>query len=162
MLDEYVSLAYHGMRAKDTSFNITIETSYDASIEPIAVVPQDISRAFLNMLNNGCYAAYQKKKEDAIEGFAPMLWVRTENLEDGAEIRIPDNGSGIPKDALHKIFNPFFTTKPTGEGTGLGLSISYEIVVQGHKGEIKVETEAENYTEFIVSLPTEVGRVPLL
>ena len=153
LLDEYVKLGYHGMRAKDTSFNITIETDYDASVGPMEVVPQNLSRAFLNVINNGCYAAHQKKKVDMVEDFTPALWVRTKNLGDGVQIRIRDNGPGIPKEALDKIFNPFFTTKPTGEGTGLGLSISYEIVVEEHKGEMQVETEVGSYTEFIITLP---------
>ena len=152
LLAENINLAYHGMRAKDTTFNIAIETNYDDSIAPIEIVPQDIGRVFLNILNNACYAAYHKKKE--VEGeFTLTLSVRTQNLGDGVEIRIRDNGSGIPEDVVDKIFNPFFTTKPTGEGTGLGLSISYEIVVQGHKGEIQVETEVGSYTEFIIILP---------
>ena len=155
LLAEDVNLAYHGMRAKETAFNIVIETDYDDSIGQIDLVPQDISRVFLNILNNACYVTHQKKKEVG-EGFTPTLSVRTRGLEDRVEIRVRDNGLGIPKEMVDKIFNPFFTTKPAGEGTGLGLSISYEIVVQGHKGEIKVETEAENYTEFIVSLPTAV------
>ena len=152
LLDEYVKLAYHGMRAKDGSFNVTIETDYDDSIDLIEVVPQDMSRAFLNVLNNGCYAAHQKQTE-AGEGFTPRLWVRTKNLGEQIEIRIRDNGSGIPKDVVDKIFNPFFTTKPAGEGTGLGLSITYEIVVQEHKGEINVDTAVGKYTEFIATLP---------
>jgi PAS domain S-box-containing protein len=152
LLAEYVSLAYHGMRARDSSFNITIETSYDASIGLIEVVPQDISRVFLNILNNACYAVHEKAKKLG-EGFSPTLWVRTKDLGEQVEIQIRDNGPGIPEDLLGKIFHPFFTTKPTGEGTGLGLSISYDIVVQEHQGEIKVETEEGSYAEFIVVLP---------
>jgi len=156
LLAEYVNLAYHGMRAKDTSFNITIETNYDDSLAPLNVVPQNISRVFLNVINNACYAAHEKKKEIG-EGFSPTLWVSTKSLGDRVEIRIRDNGKGIPQESLDKIFNPFFTTKPTGEGTGLGLSISHDIIVQEHRGEIKVETERGSYAEFIITLPKDVA-----
>ena len=156
LLAEDINLAYHGMRAKDTTFNIGIETDYDDSIERIEIVPQDISRVFLNVINNACYATHQKKKAVG-EGFTPTLSVRTKAGRNQVEIRIRDNGPGIPKDVVDKIFNPFFTTKPTGEGTGLGLSISYEIVVEEHNGAIQVETEAGSYTEFIITLPIPHG-----
>ncbi len=152
LLDEAVNLVYHGMRANDASFNITIVKDYDESIGKLEVVPQDISRVFLNMVNNACYAAYQKKKTSG-DGFSPTLSVHTKNLGDKIEIRLRDNGNGIPQDIREKIFNPFFTTKPTGQGTGLGLSISYDIIVQQHRGEIKVETEEGKFTEFVVRLP---------
>jgi signal transduction histidine kinase len=152
LLAEYVNLAYHGMRAKDSSFNITLETHYDDSLGQVNIVPQNISRVFLNVINNACYAAHEKKKQIG-EEFSPTLWVSTKNLGDRVEIRIRDNGMGIPQEDLGKIFNPFFTTKPTGQGTGLGLSISHDIIVQEHRGEIKVETEAGNYTDFIITLP---------
>jgi signal transduction histidine kinase len=152
LLDEAVNLTYHGMRANDASFNIRIEKEYDDSIGKIEVVPQDLSRVFLNLINNACYAAHQKKR-DSLDGFSPTLSVSTKNLGDKIEIRIRDNGNGIPLDIREKIFNPFFTTKPTGQGTGLGLSISYDIIVQEHKGEIKVETEEGEFTEFVVRLP---------
>ncbi len=129
LLDQYVNLAFHGMRAQNKEFNITIEKDYDKSLEKINVVPQDISRVFLNIINNACYAAYDKRKKDG-DGFSPVLKVSTKKLGDKVEIRIADNGSGIPKDILDKIFQPFFTTKPTGEGTGLGLSLSYDIVTK--------------------------------
>ncbi len=157
LMAEYVNLAYHGMRAKESSFNIKIETDYDNSIGLVEVVPQDLSRVFLNILNNACDAAYKKKKEMRDE-FSPTLSVVTKNLDDLIEIRIHDNGKGIPRENLDKIFNPFFTTKPTGEGTGLGLSISYDIIVEEHKGEIKVETEEGSYTEFIISLPKNANQ----
>lgn len=152
LLAEYVNLAYHGMRAKDSSFNITIETHYDDTIGSVTVFPQDISRVFLNVINNACYAAHEKKQQLG-DGFSPQLSVRTQNLGDRVEIRIRDNGNGIPNDIIDKIFNPFFTTKPTGQGTGLGLSISHDIIVQSHQGEIKVETEVGKHTEFIIVLP---------
>ncbi len=154
LLDEYVSLAYHGLRAQDTSFNITIQTNYDKSIEPIDVVPQDLSRVFLNIVNNACYAANEKKKS-AGQSFSPVLSVCTKNFGDKIEVRIRDNGTGIPKELVDKIFDPFFTTKPTGKGTGLGLSLSYDIVVKQHGGELKVETENGSFTEFIIRLPKQ-------
>jgi signal transduction histidine kinase/ligand-binding sensor domain-containing protein len=156
LLDEAVNLTYHGMRANDASFNITIEKDYDAAIGKLEVVPQDLSRVFLNIVNNACYAAHQKKK-DSLDGFSPTLSVQTKNLGDKIEIRIRDNGNGIPAEVREKIFNPFFTTKPTGQGTGLGLSISYEIIVQQYRGEINVETEEGKFTEFVVRLPHNVS-----
>ena len=149
---EAVNLAYHGLRAQDVNFNIAIESDYDPKLGPVEVVPQDLSRVFLNITNNGCYAAYQKKLRQP-DGFRPVLRVTTRDLADGVEVRIRDNGTGIPKDALQKIFNPFYTTKPTGSGTGLGLSLSYQIVVEQHKGTIRVDTSEGEYTEFIVTLP---------
>ncbi|MEQ8971029.1 MAG: AAA family ATPase [Coleofasciculus sp. C1-SOL-03] len=152
LLAEYVNLAYHGMRAKDSSFNITIETHYDSTIGQINIVPQNISRVFLNVINNACYAAHDKKKAVDTD-FTPTLSVTTKNLGDKIEIRIRDNGNGIPADIRDKIFNPFFTTKPTGQGTGLGLSISHDIIVGEHQGEIQVATELGEYTEFKLILP---------
>ena len=152
LLAEYVNLAYHGMRAKDSSFNITIETHYDSTIGQINIVPQNISRVFLNVINNACYAAHDKKKAVDTD-FTPTLSVTTKNLGDKIEIRIRDNGNGIPADIRDKIFNPFFTTKPTGQGTGLGLSISHDIIVGEHQGDIKVATELGEYTEFKLILP---------
>ena len=163
LLDQYVNLAYHGMRATNKEFNITIEKDYDETLEKINVVPQDISRVFLNIINNACYAAYDKKKKSNDENFAPTLKVSTINLKDKVEIKISDNGSGIPKNIIDKIFQPFFTTKPTGEGTGLGLSISYDIVTKVHGGTLNIETKentglpgtslAETGTNFIILLP---------
>ena len=152
LLDQYVNLAYHGMRATNKEFNITIEKDYDKTLEKINVVPQDISRVFLNIINNACYAAYDRKKKSG-DDFSPTLKVATKNLKDKIEIRIGDNGNGIPKDILDKIFQPFFTTKPTGEGTGLGLSLSYDIVTKQHGGELKVETKEGEGTVFIIQLP---------
>ena len=152
LLEEYVNLAYHGLRAQDTNFNITIERDYDESLEMVDVVPQDISRVFLNMLNNACYAAHQRVQE-AEEGFTPTLWVSTKDVSDQVQIGIKDNGAGIPEEILNKIFEPFMTTKPSGSGTGLGLSISYEIIVDEHQGQIDVDTQEGEYTEFIITLP---------
>lgn len=152
LVDEYVNLAYHGIRAKDSDFNVTIDKEYDQTIGKVNVVAQDLSRVFLNIVNNACYAV-DKKKKDTDSGFSPTIWVRTKNFEDRVEISIRDNGPGIPPELRNKIFNPFFTTKPTGEGTGLGLSISYDIVVHEHQGEIKVDTEVGQFADFTVVLP---------
>jgi len=153
LLDQYVNLAYHGMRAQNKEFHIAIEKDYDKTLEKIYVVPQDISRVFLNLVNNACYAAYDKKKKVSDNSFSPLLRVMTKNLNEEVEIRIVDNGNGISKDILDKIFQPFFTTKPTGEGTGLGLSLSYDIVTKVHGGEINFNTEEGSFTEFIITLP---------
>ena len=153
LLDQYVNLAYHGIRAQNKEFNITIEKDYDEKLGRINVVPQDISRVFLNIINNACYAAYDKKKKADDNNFSPTIKISSKRLKGKAEIRIGDNGNGIPDDILDKIFQPFFTTKPTGEGTGLGLSLSYDIVAKVHNGELKVETKAGKGTEFIIILP---------
>jgi signal transduction histidine kinase/ligand-binding sensor domain-containing protein len=152
LLDQYVTLAYHGLRAQDKDFNITIDKDYDNTIEKINVVPQDISRVFLNLVNNACYAANEKKRINGNE-FVPLLKVSTKNLNNRVEVRIKDNGNGIPVTVRKNIFNPFFTTKPTGEGTGLGLSLSYDIVTKIHGGDIKFETKEGEFTEFIITLP---------
>ena len=152
LLEQYVNLAYHGMRAQNKEFNITIEKDYDKTLEKITVVPQDISRVFLNIINNACYAAYDRKKKSSDDYFSPILKVSTKKLDGKVEIKIGDNGNGIPKDILDKIFQPFFTTKPTGEGTGLGLSLSYDIIVKRHGGEMKVETKEGEGTAFIIKL----------
>jgi signal transduction histidine kinase len=152
LLDEYVDLTYHGMRAKDTRFNVTIERDYDPAVGVVPVVPQDMSRVFLNLINNACYAADEKKRSSEA-GFSPTIRVSTKNLDGAVEVRVRDNGKGIPAESLHKVFEPFFTTKPTGEGTGLGLSISYEIVVGTHQGEFRVESEEGKFAEFIILIP---------
>ncbi len=152
LLAEYVNLGFHGMRAMDGSFNIKIDADYDPAIGQIMVVPQDISRVFLNIINNGCYSTSQKKQQQR-DVYFPVLTVKTKLIGNQVEIRIHDNGLGIPADVLDKIFDPFFTTKPPGQGTGLGLSLSYEIVVQQHGGELKVESRVGEYAEFIIRLP---------
>ena len=157
LLAEYTNLAYHGMRAQDHSFNVKLETEFDPSVGKISVVPQDLSRAFLNIVNNACYAANERKKSST-NGFNPVVKVSTRNLQDGVEIRVRDNGTGIPQSILDKIFNPFFTTKPAGAGTGLGLSLSYDIITQEHKGEIKVNTKEGDFTEFIIMIPRNSGK----
>ena len=152
LLAEYVALGYHGLRATDNTFNIKIETEYDPSIGLVNVIPQDISRVFLNLINNACYSTAQKKKE-LKDSYFPVLRVSTEKTPDKITIRIWDNGKGIPQAILDKIFNPFFTTKPAGSGTGLGLSISYDIIVQEHHGEVKVDSKEGEFAEFLISLP---------
>jgi signal transduction histidine kinase len=152
LLDEAVNLNYHGMRAQDSSFNIKIEKQYDSSIGKINIVPQDISRVFLNFINNACYAVHQKNIKTNGE-FTPTLWVGTRNKDKMIEIYIKDNGDGIPQQVREKIFQPFFTTKPTGFGTGLGLSISYEIIVQEHGGKIDIDSEPGEFTDFKISIP---------
>ncbi len=152
LLEEDINLAYHGMRAQDSSFNIKIEKDLDQSIGKLEVVPQDISRVFLNIINNGCYAAHRKKMDQSGD-LSPTLSVRTRNMVNTVEIRIRDNGNGIPESVRDKLFAPFFTTKPAGHGTGLGLSISYDIVVHGHNGQITFETVEGEFAEFIISLP---------
>lgn len=152
MLEEDMNLAYHGMRAQDSSFNIKLEKDLDPSIGNIEVVPQDVSRVFLNIITNGCYEAHKKRVAQG-EGVTPTLLVRSRNLADGVEVRIRDNGNGVPAAIRDKLFTPFFTTKPAGQGTGLGLSISYDIIVHGHKGQLRFETEEGEHTEFIIQLP---------
>jgi GAF domain-containing protein len=152
MLEEDINLAYHGMRARDNTFNVTIEKDFNKDLEKLSVIPQDISRVFLNIINNGFYEA-NKKKKTSNNNFSPTLKVSTHDFKNRIEVHIRDNGNGIPADIRDKLFNPFFTTKPTGEGTGLGLSLSHDIVVKQHEGNIRFETESGKYTEFIISLP---------
>ncbi|MCC6699519.1 MAG: PAS domain S-box protein [Candidatus Hydrogenedentes bacterium] len=152
LVDEYVKLAYHGLRARDASFNIRLDLQYDERIGSIPVVPQDLSRVILNVVNNGCYAAHQKRKALGAD-FHPILTVRTRDAGEFVEIRVRDNGPGIPPEIRDSIFNPFFTTKPVGEGTGLGLSICYDIIVREHLGELIVDTEPGAFTEFAIALP---------
>jgi signal transduction histidine kinase len=153
LVDESLNLAYHGARALDQNFNITIERAYGDNIPPIALVPQDMTRVFLNLFGNAFYAANKRQREMKSASFRPTLAVTTRDLGDGAEVRVRDNGGGIPPEIRDKLFQPFFTTKPTGEGTGLGLSISYEIVTKQHRGTIEVASAAGEFTEFVVRLP---------
>lgn len=154
LVDQALNLTYHGLRANDASFNITITKDYDDSIGPLRVIPQELSRVFLNLISNACFAANEKKKLNPA-GFSPTLTVRTRNLRDQIEIRIRDNGDGIPPQFRDRIFTPFFTTKPAGQGTGLGLSISYDIIVQQHHGQIHVESEEGRFAEFVILLPRD-------
>jgi signal transduction histidine kinase len=152
VLDQATALAYHGLRAKDSSFNVTIEKHYAEGLPKVRIVPQDLSRVFLNIVNNACYASHEKTKT-ADATYRPVLVLTTRDAGDRIEVRIADNGPGIPAAVLDKIFNPFFTTKPTGEGTGLGLSISHQIVVEQHKGTIQVESHEGEGTEFRICVP---------
>ncbi|WP_091881203.1 GAF domain-containing protein [Bradyrhizobium sp. Rc2d] len=152
IVEESLNLAYHGARAEKAGFNIKLERNLDPSAGALDLYPQEITRVFLNLISNGFYAA-SKQKDAAGGGFEPRLRATTTNLGGAVEIRIRDNGAGIPADVREKIFNPFFTTKPAGEGTGLGLSICHDIIVKQHGGSIEVETEAGDYTEFIITLP---------
>jgi len=152
LADEYLRLAYHGLRAKDKFFNAKFETDLDPLVNKINVVPQEIGRVILNLINNSFYAVSEKKK-NAANGYDPVVSVSTRKVNDTIEIKVKDNGNGIPQKVLDKIFQPFFTTKPTGQGTGLGLSLSYDIITKGHSGEIKVITSEGNGSEFIISLP---------
>ena len=153
LIDEALNLAYHGARAQDQSFNITLERDLGAGIAAIEVSPQDITRVFLNVFANGFYAVTRRARDGRDAGFVPTLKVITRNAGEAVEIHVRDNGIGISDDIKDKLFQPFFTTKPTGEGTGLGLSISYDIVTQQHGGTISVESEVGAYTEFTVTIP---------
>ena len=152
LADEYVRLAYHGLRAKDKTFNASIETDFDDSLGPIDIVPQEIGRVLLNLLTNAFHAVNERKQKEK-EGYAPTVWVTTRKTADGVEITVRDNGRGIPEEIRDKIFQPFFTTKPTGEGTGLGLSMSYDIVTKGHGGHLTVDSKEGTGTEFFITLP---------
>jgi signal transduction histidine kinase len=152
IIEESLNLAYHGARAEKSGFNITLKREFDPEAGMVDLYPQEITRVFLNLISNGFYAA-TKRKETSGEGFEPVLTATTKSLGNKVEIRIRDNGTGIPLEIKEKMFNPFFTTKPAGEGTGLGLSMSHDIVVKQHGGKIDVQTEPDVFTEFIITLP---------
>ena len=160
LADEYLRLAYHGLRARDSSFNAVMETHFDPDLPMVLVIPQDIGRVLLNLINNAFYAVNDKAKQ-GIERYSPMVTVSTKKLENAIEISVQDNGNGIPETIKDKIFQPFFTTKPTGQGTGLGLSLAYDIVTKGHGGTLEVESTVANPDNgggslgsvFIISLP---------
>jgi signal transduction histidine kinase len=163
LCDEYLRLAYHGLRAKDKSFNATMHTDFDASIGKINVIPQDISRVILNIINNAFYAVNERSKLGE-ESYEPTVTITTLSANtltsqhaNTLTITISDNGLGIPNHIKDKIFQPFFTTKPTGQGTGLGLSLAYDIVTKGHGGELKVETKEGEGSTFIILLPTNTN-----
>jgi two-component system, NtrC family, sensor kinase len=153
LLDESLNLAYHGARAEKPGFNITLQRNFDADAGSAELFPQEITRAFLNLISNSFYAAIKRKPEAGEPDFEPILTASTKNLGSSVEIRIRDNGTGIPADVQEKMFNPFFTTKPAGEGTGLGLSMTHDIIVKQHGGRIDVETEPGQFTEFTIVLP---------
>ena len=152
LADEYLRLSYHGFRAKDKSFNAIMQNDFDERIEKIDIVPQDIGRVLLNLFNNAFYAVNEKRKKLG-DTFQPAVSVSTKKLNDTIQITVKDNGNGIPQKVVDKIFQPFFTTKPTGEGTGLGLSLSYDIITKEHKGILKVETKEGEGAEFTIQLP---------
>ncbi len=157
LADEYLRLSYQGLRAKDKSFNVTMQTDFDTGIGKINVVSQDIGRVLLNLFNNAFYAVAEKEKRlgDTLPAgqarYEPVVSVSTKKVNDKIDIRVKDNGIGIPQEVVDKIFQPFFTTKPTGQGTGLGLSLSYDII-KAHGGELKVETKEGEGAEFVIQL----------
>jgi signal transduction histidine kinase len=152
LAEEALSLAYHGARAQDPNFDIALEHDLDSNLAPVDIVPQELTRVLLNLIGNGFYAASKRSRES--DGtYRPSLRVTTREFGESVEVRVRDNGIGVPPEHRDKLFQPFFTTKPTGEGTGLGLSISYEIVTQQHGGTITVDSEVGDFTEFTVRLP---------
>jgi signal transduction histidine kinase len=153
VVEESLNLAYHGARAEKQGFNITLEMSFDPEAGEVDLYPQEITRVLLNLISNGFYAATKRKGQTSDGNFEPTLTAATKNLGNHVEIRIRDNGTGIPDEVKGKMFNPFFTTKPAGEGTGLGLSISHDIIVKQHSGSIDVETQPGEFTEFRIVLP---------
>ena len=163
LADEYIRLTYHGLRAKDKSFNATIKTDFDGTIGNINIIPQDIGRVILNLLTNAFYVVNEKQKAEsgklnassssAGQPYEPTVSVSTKKVGNTVKIEIADNGNGIPQKVLDKIFQPFFTTKPTGQGTGLGLSLSYDIVTKGHGGELKAATKEGEGSRFTIILP---------
>jgi GAF domain-containing protein/nitrogen-specific signal transduction histidine kinase len=153
LVEEALNLAYHGARAQDASFNITLEREFDRGLAPIELAPQEMTRVFLNLFGNGFYATTKRLRDGAGPEFRPMLTVTTRDLGDAVEARVRDNGTGIAPEIREKLFQPFVTTKPTGEGTGLGLSISYDIVTQQHRGTIEVDSRFGEFTEFTIRLP---------
>jgi signal transduction histidine kinase len=153
IVEDSLNLAYHGARAENQEFRVTLERSFDPGAGKAELLPQEITRVFLNLVSNGFYAVNKRRIEAGQTGFDPLLVAATRNLGDAVEIRIRDNGTGIPAEVKDKMFNPFFTTKPAGEGTGLGLSMSHDIIVKQHGGKIDVDTEPGIFTEFIITLP---------
>jgi signal transduction histidine kinase len=153
LVEESLNLAYHGARAENQGFQIKMEQFLDPTAGKIDVFSQEVTRALLNLISNGFYAATKRKEQDNSDSYEPTLVASTKNLGDRVEIRIRDNGTGIPAEVRKKMFNPFFTTKPAGEGTGLGLSITHDIIVKQHSGSIEVDTRPGEYTEVRIVLP---------
>ncbi len=153
LADEYLRLSYHGLRARDKSFNATFKTDFDPSVGKVNIISQDIGRVILNLLTNAFYAVNERHKAQVDVGYEPTVTVSTKKLDNKIEIRVSDNGGGIPQKVVEKIFQPFFTTKPTGQGTGLGLSLSYDIITKGHGGILTVETKEGEGSTFIIQLP---------
>jgi signal transduction histidine kinase len=159
LVEESLNLAYHGARAERQGFNITLEKSFDPAAGEVDLFPQEVTRVLLNLISNGFYAATKRKADANGDDYEPTLTAATKNLGDKVEIRIRDNGTGIPSEVKEKLFNPFFTTKPAGEGTGLGLSISHDIIVKQHGGSIEVDTRTGEFTEFRIVLPRRPATV---
>src|SRR5262249_54105064 len=157
LLEESLNLAYHGARAENQGFKINMERSFDPAAGQVDVYPQEITRALLNLISNGFYAATKRKEQDNSDSYEPTLMVATKNLGDRVEITIRDSGPGIPPEVKEKMFNPFFTTKPAGEGTGLGLSITHDIIVKQHSGSIGVDTHPGEFTEIRIILPRKAA-----
>ena len=153
LVDEALNLAYHGARAQDASFNIILERDLDPAAAPIELAPQEMTRVFLHLFGNGFYAATKRARGNGEAGYRPTLQVSTRDRGEAVEIRVRDNGTGIPPEIRDQLFQPFFTTKPTGEGTGLGLSISWDIVTQQHGGTITVDSREGEFTELTIRLP---------
>ncbi len=159
LVEESLNLAYHGARAEKQGFNITLEQSYDPTAGKVDLFPQEITRVLLNLISNGFYAATKRKAQTDGGNYEPILSAVTKNLGDRVEIRIRDNGTGIPPEVKERMFNPFFTTKPAGEGTGLGLSLSHDIIVKQHAGSIDVDTQPGAFTEFRIVLPRTAAAI---
>jgi signal transduction histidine kinase len=156
LADEYLRLSYHGLRAKDKSFNADFKTDFDENLPHIMVITQDLGRVFLNLINNAFYAVNKRRTNlGGVENYAPSVTVSTQNTDNHIVIKIIDNGTGMPESVKEKIFQPFFTTKPTGEGTGLGLSLSYDIITKGHSGALEVNSTEGEGTEFVISIPIQ-------
>lgn len=153
LIHEYVWLSYHAVRANNKSFNVSIQENYAPDIPLVNVIPQDLSRAIINLINNACYAVFDKAKKASDTPYHPTISINVWKEDNEVKIRIEDNGAGMPDDVLDKLFTPFFTTKPVGEGTGLGLSLTKSIIEGKHKGQIDVESAIGEYTRFIISLP---------
>jgi signal transduction histidine kinase len=159
VVEESLGLAYHGARAEKQGFNITLERSFDPAAGEVDLFPQEITRVLLNLISNGFYAATKRKVEAITGNYEPTLTAATKSLGDRVEIKIRDNGTGIPPEVKEKMFNPFFTTKPPGEGTGLGLSLSHDIIVKQHAGSIEVDSEPGEFTEFRIILPRTAASI---
>lgn len=155
---EYVALSYHAMRANHKNFNVTFEEDYDETLPQVNVIPQDFSRAVLNIMNNACYAVFSKSRGATDCCYTPTIRISLRRDGDSARLVIEDNGTGIPKDIRRHLFTPFFTTKPVGEGTGLGLSITKSIIEQKHRGKIEVESEPGQYSRFIITIPLNLKK----
>jgi signal transduction histidine kinase len=152
LAEEYLRLAYHGLRAKDKSFSATTQTDLDPGVGKINLIPQDVGRVLLNLITNAFYSVTEKKRQ--VNGtYEPTVMVSSRKLNNRVQLVVKDNGMGIPQRVMDKIFQPFFSTKPTGEGTGLGLSISYDIITNVHGGQMRVETKEGEFAEFIIELP---------